>query len=103
VAGHLRLPAGRDGLGRCSLEHDRPGRVPLGLGLTMETTGFGSGLGPQQRVHGCAAGHELARPTRLHATSGVFILGHLAEEDEARPFQGLCDLDGVDDVVERCM
>jgi hypothetical protein len=37
-----------------------------------------------------------------HAASGIFILGHLAEEDEARPFQGLCDLDGVDDMVERC-
>jgi hypothetical protein len=37
-----------------------------------------------------------------HAVSGVFILGHLAEEDEVRPFQGLCDLDGVDDVVEWC-
>jgi hypothetical protein len=34
------------------------------------------------------------------ATSDVFILGHLAEENKARPFQGLCDLDGVDDVVE---
>jgi hypothetical protein len=37
-----------------------------------------------------------------HAASGVFVLGHLAEENEARPFQGLCDLDGVDDVVEWC-
>jgi hypothetical protein len=37
-----------------------------------------------------------------HAASGVFILDHFAEEDEARPFQGLRDLDGVDDVVERC-
>jgi hypothetical protein len=37
-----------------------------------------------------------------HAAPGIFILGHLAEEDEARPFQGLHDLDGVDDVVERC-
>jgi hypothetical protein len=36
------------------------------------------------------------------ATPGVFILGHLAEENETRPFQGLCDLDGVDDVVEWC-
>jgi hypothetical protein len=33
---------------------------------------------------------------------GIFILGHLAEENEERPFQGLCDLNGVDDVVERC-
>jgi hypothetical protein len=37
-----------------------------------------------------------------HAASGVFILGHLAEEDEACPLQGLRDLDGVDDVVEWC-
>jgi hypothetical protein len=37
-----------------------------------------------------------------HAVPGVFILGHLAEENEARSFQGLCDLDGVDDVVEWC-
>jgi hypothetical protein len=37
-----------------------------------------------------------------HAASGVFILGHLAEEDEARPLQGLGDLDGVDDMIERC-
>jgi hypothetical protein len=38
-----------------------------------------------------------------HAASGVFIIGHLAEEDEARPLQGLCELDGVDDVVEWCV
>jgi hypothetical protein len=37
-----------------------------------------------------------------HAASGVFILGHLAEENEARSFQGLRDLDGVNDVVEWC-
>jgi hypothetical protein len=37
-----------------------------------------------------------------HAVSGVFILGHLAEEDEARSLQGLSDLDGVDDMIERC-
>jgi hypothetical protein len=37
-----------------------------------------------------------------HAVSGVFILGHLAEEDDACPFQGFGDLDGVDDMVERC-
>jgi hypothetical protein len=38
-----------------------------------------------------------------HVASGVFILGHLAEEDEARPLQGLGDLDGVDDMIEQCM
>jgi hypothetical protein len=37
-----------------------------------------------------------------HAAPGVFILGHLAEENNARPFQGLYDLDGVDDVVKWC-
>jgi hypothetical protein len=37
-----------------------------------------------------------------HAMSGVFILGHLAEEDEARLLQGFGDLDGVDDMVDRC-
>jgi hypothetical protein len=37
-----------------------------------------------------------------HAAPGVFVLGHLAKENEARLFQGLCDLDGVDDVVEWC-
>jgi hypothetical protein len=40
---------------------------------------------------------------RVHAALGIFILGDLAKENEARPFQGLCDLDGVDDVVEWCM
>jgi hypothetical protein len=38
-----------------------------------------------------------------HAAPGIFILGCLAEEDETRPFQGLRDLDGVDDVVEWCV
>jgi hypothetical protein len=37
-----------------------------------------------------------------HSASGVFILSHLAEENEAHPFQGLCNLDGVDDVVKWC-
>jgi hypothetical protein len=36
------------------------------------------------------------------AAPGIFILGHLAEENKASPFQGLCDLDGVDNVVEWC-
>jgi hypothetical protein len=30
------------------------------------------------------------------------ILSHLAEEDETHLLQGLGDLGGVDDVVERC-
>jgi hypothetical protein len=33
---------------------------------------------------------------------GILILGHLAEENEARLLQGFCNLDGVDDVVEWC-
>jgi hypothetical protein len=37
-----------------------------------------------------------------HAAPGIFILSHLAEENEACPFQGLRDLDRVDDVVEQC-
>jgi hypothetical protein len=37
-----------------------------------------------------------------HAAPVIFILSHLAEENEARPFLGLCDLHGVDDVVEWC-
>jgi hypothetical protein len=36
------------------------------------------------------------------SVSGVLVLGHLAEENEARPLQGFCNLDGVDDVVEWC-
>jgi hypothetical protein len=36
------------------------------------------------------------------AAPSVFVIGHLAEEDEARPLQGLGNLDGVDDVVEWC-
>jgi hypothetical protein len=37
------------------------------------------------------------------AAPGAFILGHLAEENKVRPFQGLCDLDGVGDMVEWCV
>jgi hypothetical protein len=37
-----------------------------------------------------------------HTTPGDFVLGHLAEKNKARPLQGLCNLDGVDDVVEWC-
>jgi hypothetical protein len=33
---------------------------------------------------------------------GVFVLGHLAEENEVRPLQGLGDPGGVDDAVEWC-
>jgi phage head maturation protease len=36
------------------------------------------------------------------STLGVLVLGHLAEENEARPLQGFCNMDGVDDVVEWC-
>jgi hypothetical protein len=37
-----------------------------------------------------------------HAALSVYVLGHLAEEDDARLLQGLRNLDGVDDVVEWC-
>jgi hypothetical protein len=37
-----------------------------------------------------------------HSVLGVLILGHLAEENEARPLQGLGDPGGVDDAVEWC-
>jgi hypothetical protein len=37
-----------------------------------------------------------------HAAPGDFVLSHLAEKNEARPFQGLRNLDGVDDMVEWC-
>jgi hypothetical protein len=34
---------------------------------------------------------------------GILVLGHLAEENEARTLQDLCNLDRVDDVVEWCV
>jgi hypothetical protein len=37
------------------------------------------------------------------ATPDSLLLGCPAEEDEARPLQGLCYPGGVDDVVERCV
>jgi hypothetical protein len=37
-----------------------------------------------------------------HATPDSLLLGRPAEENEARPLQGLRDPGGVDDVVERC-
>jgi hypothetical protein len=37
-----------------------------------------------------------------HSVMGVLALGHLAEENEARPLQGLSDPGGVDDAVEWC-
>jgi hypothetical protein len=36
-----------------------------------------------------------------HATPDGLLLGRPAEENEARPLQGLRNLGGVDDVVER--
>jgi hypothetical protein len=44
---------------------------------------------------------ELAEPGVCMASS-VLVLGHLAKENEAHLLQGLCDLGGVDDVVEWC-
>jgi hypothetical protein len=37
-----------------------------------------------------------------HAAPDDFILGHLAEKNEARPLQGLRNPGGVDDVIEWC-
>jgi hypothetical protein len=37
-----------------------------------------------------------------HATPVSFLLSRPAEENEARPLQGLRNLGRVDDVVERC-
>jgi hypothetical protein len=37
------------------------------------------------------------------AMPGGLLLGHPAEENEARPLQGLRNLGGVDDAVEQCM
>jgi hypothetical protein len=37
-----------------------------------------------------------------HSVLGVLVLGHLAEENEARPLQGLGDPGGVHDAVEWC-
>jgi hypothetical protein len=53
-----------------------------------------------RRVSMCVV--ELAE-RGARAALGIFILGHLAEKNKARPLQGLGDLDGVDDVVEWCM
>jgi hypothetical protein len=38
-----------------------------------------------------------------HVTSGSLLPGRPAEENEARPLQGLHDPGGVDDAVERCV
>jgi hypothetical protein len=37
-----------------------------------------------------------------HSVLGVLILGHLVEENKARPLQGLGNPGGVDDAVEWC-
>jgi hypothetical protein len=37
-----------------------------------------------------------------HAVLGILILGHLVEDDEAHLLLGFGDLDGVDDMIERC-
>jgi hypothetical protein len=42
---------------------------------------------------------ELAE-RHAHVAPGILILGHLVEEYETRLFQGLRDLDRVDDVVK---
>jgi hypothetical protein len=51
----------------------------------------------------CVSMHvvELAEHSARAAPVGL-VLSHLAEEDEARPLQGLGDPGGVDDAVEGC-
>jgi hypothetical protein len=52
----------------------------------------------------CVSMHVVELTKRGARTALVdLILSHLAEEYEARPLQGLRNLDGVDDVVEWCM
>jgi hypothetical protein len=53
-----------------------------------------------RRVSMCVV--ELAE-RGAHATPDSLLLGHPAEENEARLLQGLCDPGGVDDMVERCV
>jgi hypothetical protein len=51
----------------------------------------------------CISMHVVELAERGARTAPVdLILSHLAEEYEAHPLQGLCNLDGVDDVVEWC-
>jgi hypothetical protein len=51
----------------------------------------------------CISMHAVELAERgAHTTPVDLILSQLAEEYEARPLQGLRNLDGVDDVVEWC-
>jgi phage head maturation protease len=55
------------------------------------------------KLNRCASMHVVELVEHgARSTLGVLVLGHLAEENEARPLQGFCNLDGVDDVVEWC-
>jgi hypothetical protein len=52
----------------------------------------------------CISMHVVELAERGARTAPVdLILSHLAKEYKARLFQGLRNLDGVDDVVERCV
>jgi hypothetical protein len=52
----------------------------------------------------CISMHVVELAKRGARTAPLdLILSHLAEEYEARPLQGLRNLDGVDDVVEWCV
>jgi hypothetical protein len=52
----------------------------------------------------CVSMHVVELAERGAHTAPVgLVLGHLAEEDEARPLQGLSDLGGVNDAVEWCV
>jgi hypothetical protein len=51
----------------------------------------------------CVSMHVVELAERGARTTPVdLILSHLAEEYEARPLQGLRNMDGVNDVVEWC-
>jgi hypothetical protein len=55
------------------------------------------------KLNRCVSMHVVELAERGARTVLVdLILSHLAEEYEARPLQGLRNLDGVDDVVEWC-
>jgi hypothetical protein len=51
----------------------------------------------------CISKHVIELAERgAHTALVSLVLSHLAEEDEARPLQGLGDPGGVDDAVEWC-
>jgi hypothetical protein len=56
------------------------------------------------RLSRCVFMHVVELAERgAHSALSVLLLGHLAEENKARPLQGLGDPGGVDDAAEGCM